>query len=96
MQSNYYYTGAQVISDDNIRIWADYTNNENVVNFKGGAGFVHDMQVYNDNEIQQIGTNRLLSEFEASTNFNSGLGLKVGAAYKYINPAYILIYCSYA
>ena len=86
MQSNYYYTGAQVISDDNIRIWADYTNNENVVNFKGGAGFVHDMQVYNDNEIQQIGTNRLLSEFEASTNFNSGLGLKAGSAYKYINP----------
>jgi vitamin B12 transporter len=50
MQSNYHYTGTQVISDENIRIWADYTNNENIVNFKGGAGFVHDMQVYDNNQ----------------------------------------------
>ena len=86
MQSNYRYNGTQVINDDNIRIWADYTNNEHKINFKGGAGYVHDMQVYDDNETQQIGTDRLLSEFEASTGFSSGLGLKAGAAYKYINP----------
>ncbi|MCA1760796.1 MAG: TonB-dependent receptor, partial [Bacteroidales bacterium] len=86
MQSNYHYTGTQDISDDNIRIWADYTNNENIVNFKGGAGFVHDLQVYDYNQNQQIGANRFLSEFEASTAFSSGLGLKAGAAYKYIKP----------
>jgi vitamin B12 transporter len=60
MQSNYHFTGTQVISDENIRIWADYTNNENIVNFKGGAGFVHDMQVYDNNQNQQIGANRFL------------------------------------
>lgn len=86
MQSNYHYTGTQVISDDNIRIWADYTNNKNIVNFKCGAGFVHDMQVFDSNQNQQIGANRFLSEFEASTAFSSGLGLKAGAAYKYIKP----------
>jgi iron complex outermembrane receptor protein len=86
MQSNYHYTGTQVINDDNIRIWADYTNNEHKINFKGGAGFVHDMQIYDNNENQQIGTNRFLSEFEASTSFSSGLGVKAGAAYKYLKP----------
>lgn len=86
MQSNYQYSGTQVINDDYIRIWADYTNNEHKVNFKGGAGYVHDMLVYDNNETQQIGTDRLISEIGASTDFSSGLGLKAGAAYKYINP----------
>lgn len=86
MQSNFHYTGTQVINDENIRIWADYTNNENIINFKGGAGFVYDMQVYDKNENQQIGSNRFLAEFEASTAFSSGLGLKAGTAYKYIKP----------
>lgn len=86
MQSNYHYNGTQEINDNNIRVWTDYTNNEHKVNFKGGAGYVHDMQIYDNNETQQIGTNRLLSEIEASTDFSSGLGFKAGAAYKYINP----------
>ena len=86
MQSNYNYSGTQVINDENFRIWADYTNNEHQINFKGGAGFVHDMQIYNKNQNQQIGANRFLSEFEASTSFSSGFGLKAGAAYKYIKP----------
>ncbi len=86
MQSNYHYTGTQVISDDNIRIWTDYTNNEHRINFRGGAGYVHDMQVYDDNETQQIGTNRFLADFQASTSFLTGLGLKAGTSYKYINP----------
>lgn len=86
MQSNYHYTGTQVINDDNIRIWTDYTNNEHRINFRGGAGYVHDMQVYDDNETQQIGTDRFISDFQASTGFSGGLGLKAGASYKYINP----------
>jgi vitamin B12 transporter len=47
---------------------------------------VHDMQLYDNIETQQIGSDRFLSEFEASTAFSSGLGLKAGAAYKYIKP----------
>lgn len=86
MQSNYHYTGTQVINDDNIRIWTDYTNNEHIINFRGGAGYVHDMQVYDDNETQQIGTDRFIADLQASTGFSSGLGLKAGASYKYINP----------
>ncbi len=86
MQSNYHFTGTQEINNDNIRIWTNYTNNENKIKFKGGAGYVHDMQIYDKNENQQIGTDRLISELEASVDFHSGFGFKTGASYQYINP----------
>jgi len=86
MQSNYHYNGTQEIDNDNIRIWTEYTNNINKINFKGGAGYVHDMQIFDNNEVQQIGTDRFIGEFQATTDFVSGFGLKVGAKYKYIKP----------
>lgn len=86
MQTNYYYSGTQEIDNDNIRIWTEYTNNTHKLNFKGGAGYVHDMQIYDTDEKQQIGTDRLIAEIQAITDFNSGLGLKAGAKYKYIKP----------
>lgn len=86
MQSNYHYTGTQEINDENIRMWADYTNNEHIVNFRGGLGYVHDLQVYDNNDIQKIGTDRFVSDFQVSSQFSNGPGLKAGASYKYINP----------
>lgn len=86
MQSNYHYSGSQEIDNDNIRIWTEYSNNIHIVNFKGGAGYVHDMQVFDNNELQQIGTDRFIGEAEASTDFVNGFGLKIGAKYKYIKP----------
>ncbi|MCD6354314.1 MAG: TonB-dependent receptor [Prolixibacteraceae bacterium] len=86
MQSNYRFNGTEEIDDDNIRIWADYTNNERKIHFKGGAGYVHDKQVYDNNDEQIIGTDRLVSGFQASIDFSSGLGFKAGGKYKYIKP----------
>ncbi len=86
MQSNYHYKSAPEINNDNIRIWTEYTDNSSVVRFKAGAGYVHDLQIYNKVEDQIIGTDRLIGEFQATTDFDSGLGLKAGAKYKYIKP----------
>ncbi len=86
MQSNYHYKGTQEIDNDNIRIWTEYINNIHKINFKAGAGYVNDMQVYDNIEDQIIGTDRLIGEFQATTDFDSGLGLKAGAKYRYIKP----------
>ena len=86
MQTNWHYNGTQQISDDNLRLWAEHNNNENNLKFRSGAGFVHDLQVYDSNEDQQIGTNRIVAEAEVSAGFNSGFSFKTGATYKYINP----------
>ena len=86
MQSNFHYSGTEELENDNIRFWSEYTNKEHLVNFKAGLGYVHDMQVYNNIEEQIIGTDRFIAEAQASTDFESGLGLKAGAKYKYIVP----------
>ena len=86
MQSNYHYKGTQEIDNNNIRIWTEYTNNTNKIKFRGGTGYVHDMQVFDNNELQQIGTDRFIGEFQIYTNFDLGLGLKTGAKYKLIKP----------
>jgi len=86
MQSNYHYNGTQEIDNNNVRIWTEYTNNIHKIEFKGGAGYVHDMQVFDNNELQQIGTDRFITEFQATTDFSSGFGLKAGAKYKFIDP----------
>ncbi len=86
MQSNYHYNGTQEIDNDNVRVWTEYANNERFVRFKAGAGYVHDMQVYDKIEEQIIGTDRLIGEMQATSDFDSGLGLKAGVKYKYINP----------
>ncbi len=86
MQSNYYYSGTQEISNENIRVWTEYTNDVDFVRFKAGAGYVNDMQVYDKIEAQIIGTERIIGELQATTDFDSGLGLKAGAKYKYIKP----------
>jgi iron complex outermembrane receptor protein len=44
------------------------------------------MQIFDNNEVQQIGTDRFIGEFQATTDFVSGFGLKAGAKYKYIKP----------
>jgi iron complex outermembrane receptor protein len=86
MQSNYHYKGTQEIDNNNIRIWTEYINNVHRIDFKGGLGYVHDKQIFDDIEEQIVQTDRLVSELEASTDFDFGLGIKAGAKYKYIKP----------
>ncbi len=86
MQTNFNYKNTQEIDNDNVRIWTEYTNNEKQIRYKAGAGYVHDYQVFDHIQEQIIATDRLMTEFQATTDFNSGLGLKGGAKYKYIEP----------
>lgn len=86
MQTNYHFKNTQEIDDENVRIWTEYTNNEKQIRYKAGAGYVHDYQIFDNIEEQIIATDRLIGEFQATTDFDSGLGLKAGAKYKYIKP----------
>ena len=76
----------ETLDDKNVRFWAEYENHNHAVNFKGGLGFVHDMEINAGNEEEKIGTNRLVAEVEAKQDFKAGLGYKIGAEYKFIKP----------
>ncbi len=76
----------ETLDNKHIRAWSEYENREHPLQYKGGIGFVHDMQVYDANEVQKIGTNRLIAEFEAKQDVHAGFGYKFGAKYKYIKP----------
>lgn len=76
----------ETLDDKNVRFWSEYENRNHAVNFKGGLGFVHDMEINAGNEDEKIGTNRLIAEVEAKQDFNTNLGYKIGAKYKFIKP----------
>lgn len=86
MQTNYNYSTTQEIENNNIRVWTEYLNNRYKINIKTGLGYVHDFQVFDKIKEQIIQTDRLVSEFQASTNFDRRLGLKAGLKYKFIKP----------
>jgi vitamin B12 transporter len=77
---------AETLDNKHIRFWSEYVNKKYPINFRSGLGFVHDMQIYDGNKIQKIGTNRLIAEMEGKQDFNSNLGYKFGVKYQYIRP----------
>jgi iron complex outermembrane receptor protein len=76
----------ETLDNKHIRFWSEYENQKKPVKLKAGLGFVHDMQVYDGNQLQKIGANRLISEIEGRQDIWSNLGYKVGAKYQYIKP----------
>jgi vitamin B12 transporter len=76
----------ETLDDKHVRFWSEYENRNHAINFKGGLGFVHDMEIHAGNEDDKIGTNRLIAEVEAKQDFNANLGYKIGAKYKFIKP----------
>lgn len=76
----------ETLDDKHVRFWSEYENRKRAINFRGGLGFVHDMQVHAGNELAKIGTNRLVTELEATQDFNTMLGYKIGVKYKFIKP----------
>lgn len=86
MSSNFRYTETEEIEDNSLRIWAEYNHKLSPVNFKAGAGYVHDLEIYNHLKTQQIGTDRIIGELELSSDYSSGLGWKAGSKYQYIHP----------
>jgi iron complex outermembrane receptor protein len=76
----------ETLDNKNIRFWSEYENLKNPLNLKTGLGFVHDMQVYDGNQHQKIGTNRLISEVEGKQDIRLNFGYKLGIKYQYIKP----------
>jgi len=76
----------ETLDNKHIRFWSEYENRKNPINLKGGLGFVHDMQVYDGNQLQKIGSNRLISEIEGRQDIGSNLGYKIGVKYQFIKP----------
>jgi len=86
MQTNLHYTSAEELDNRNIRFWSEYQNNKHPLKLRGGLGYVHDMQVYNKDKVQKIGTDRMISELEASQDITNSFGFKAGVKYQYIVP----------
>lgn len=86
MQENITKKSPETLDNKHIRFWSEYENKKNPLNFKGGLGFVHDMQEYNGDRMQKIGTNRLITELEGKQDFNTYIGYKLGLKYQYIKP----------
>ncbi len=76
----------ETLENKHIRFWSEYENDKNPLNVKGGLGFVHDKQVYDGDQLQRIGTDRLIAELEGKQDLKVNLGYKAGIKYKYIKP----------
>ncbi len=86
MSTNLHYVSTEDLDNKNIRVWSEYENNNHPLKFRGGLGYVHDMQVYNKDNTQKIGTDRLVSEVEVNQDFSQNFGAKGGVKYEYIVP----------
>ena len=76
----------ETLDDKHIRFWSAYENRKNPLNITGGLGFVHDMEVYDGDKKQKIGSNRLITEIEGEQDISTRLGYKLGVKYQYIKP----------
>lgn len=86
MQSNLHYSGTEELGNNYVRFWSDYQNNKREFKYRGGLGYVHDMQTYDNDEYQKIGTDRVISELEVNQDLQKYFGYKAGVKYEYILP----------
>lgn len=86
MQENNSAQTPETLDNKHIRFWSEYENKLNSLNFRAGLGFVHDMQVYDGDQLQKIGTNRAIAELEAKQDISKSLGYKFGTKYQFIKP----------
>ena len=86
MQTNFIYTSTEELYNNNIRTWAEYKNENHDLKYKFGAGYVHDYQLYNNDENQEIITDRVIGEASLKHSISKKMEYKMGAKYKYIVP----------
>lgn len=86
MQTNLNYKTTEDLDNKHLRFWTNYQNNRHSVKFRGALGFVRDMQVYNKDEFQKIGTSRSLIELEIKQDLSAKYGYKAGIKSQYIVP----------
>jgi vitamin B12 transporter len=76
----------ETLDNSHIRFWSEYENERKAFNLRAGLGFVHDMQIYNGDQLQKIGTNRLITELEGKQDISTHFGYKLGVKYQFIKP----------
>lgn len=86
MQSNLSYNGTSALTNKHIRVWSEYLNNKHEIKYHAGLGYVHDMQLYDNDETQKIGSDRFVGELEANQDISETFGYKAGVKYRYIVP----------
>ena len=74
------------LKDDNIRFLSQYNNENHLLKFSLGAGYVHDKEIYNNDPDQRIQTDRLVADCSMKHQVFEKLEYKVGVKYKYIVP----------
>ncbi|PIF06126.1 MAG: hypothetical protein CSA36_03165 [Draconibacterium sp.] len=86
MPVNLHYLESPELEDTNLRIWSEFVDKGKPLKFRAGAGFVHDMEIYNHQKSQYISTNRFVSEIEISSDYAAGYGWRGGTKYRLIKP----------
>ncbi|MFA5330583.1 MAG: TonB-dependent receptor plug domain-containing protein, partial [Prolixibacteraceae bacterium] len=86
MQTNLNFVKTEELDNKNIRFWSEYQNNKHGMKYRGGLGYVHDMQVYDNDQLQKIETDRIILEAEVNQDISGSFGYKAGAKYQYLVP----------
>ncbi|MCF8363687.1 MAG: TonB-dependent receptor plug domain-containing protein [Prolixibacteraceae bacterium] len=74
------------LKDDNIRIWGEYKNENNLIKLAAGAGYVNDKEIYNNDQNQYIKTQRFITNIGIKHPIGKKIEYKAGIKYKYIVP----------
>lgn len=74
------------LKNDNIRLWGEYLNENHILKYNLGAGYVRDKQIYNNDPGQRIETNRYIADLSAKQQILKTLEYKAGVKYIYIVP----------
>lgn len=86
MQTNLHFSSTEELDNKNIRFWSEYQNKNHAIKYRAGLGYVNDLQVYDTDQLQKIGTHRGIAEMEFNQDISKSFGYKVGTKYQYIVP----------
>lgn len=87
MATNFYNPQKiEEIEDENIRLWSEFKHETGKLKYRLAGGYVSDHQIYNTDNVQTIGTERFVGEFELNHEINSKLAYKFGTNQKLMIP----------
>lgn len=86
MSTNYHFSTAEEIEDQNIRLWSEYKNERHSAKLRTAIGYVNDNEIYENINTQTIGTERIITEIEVNQDLKQYLGYKLGGSLKHITP----------
>lgn len=87
MATNFYNPQKiEKLEDQNIRLWSEFKHEAGKIKYRLAGGYVSDHQIYNTDNIQTIGAERLISELEISQDIKRNFGYKLGTNQKIMIP----------